>query len=124
MNEYINTSFIVVGVLLSLVYAFLLVSYLAADKINKVLSALLVLMYSLAYFWVGGATINSNIQIRNFAEKMRETDIDFSWTRVMDLEQDIYVANGVVIAAYLLSLFFYFYVRSQKMHGRQEAGAA
>lgn len=114
----------VVSVLLSLISAFLLVSYLAADKFNKVISTLLVLMYSMAYLWVGGATINSNIQIRNFAEKIRMTEVDFSWTRFMTLERDIYIANVVVVAAYLVSLFFYFYIRNQQLHGRQVANAA
>jgi len=119
MNEYINTSFMLVGVLLSLISAFLLVSYLAADKFNRVVSGMLVLMYSIAYFWIGGACINGNNHIRNFADRMRSTDFDFSYAKFMDLEIEISIANAVVIASYFFSIFFFFYVRNQDRHGRR-----
>ena len=108
-----------VSVLLSLISAFLLVSFLAADKFNKVVSIMLVLMYSVAYFWIGGACINGNNHIINFADKMRSTDFDFSYAKFMNLENEINVANAAVIASYLFSLFFFFYIRNQKGRGRR-----
>jgi len=122
MNEYINTSFMLVSVLLSLISAFLLVSYLAADKFNTVVSGILILIYSAAYFWIGGATIDANLQILAFTEKMRSSGIDFSWARFMNLDAKVFVANTVVVfAGYLASLLFFFYLRHQKLHGRQVA---
>ena len=119
MNEYINTSFQLVSVLLTLISAFLIVSYLAADKFNSVVSGILLLMYSTAYFWIGGATIDANSQILAFAQKMRTAEFDFSWAEFFDLDVKIMVAKLVVIASYLASMFFFFYLRHQKQHGRQ-----
>ena len=119
MNEYINTSFMLVSVLLSLVSAFLLASYLAADKFNTVVSGVLVVMYSTAFFWIGGATIDSNSQILGFADKMRATDFDFSWAGFMNLDVKILVAKALVVASYFATLFFFFYLRHQEWHGRK-----
>ena len=120
MNEYINTSFMLVSVLLSLVTAFLIVSYLASDKFNSVVAGLLVIMYSAAYFWIGGATIDANLQILAFTGKMRASGIDFTWARFMNLDEKVLFANTLVVfAGYLVSIFFFFYLRHQKMHGRR-----
>jgi hypothetical protein len=124
MNEYINTSFMLVSVLLSLVSAFLLVSYLASDKFNTVVAGVLVVMYSAAYFWIGGATIDANLQVLAFTDKMRASGIDFSWARFMNLDEKVFFANAmVVLAGYVASLFFFFYLRHQQAHGRRATSA-
>jgi hypothetical protein len=114
MNEYIDTSFSVVSVLLSLISAFLLVSYLAAKKFNNIISGLLLVMYTMAYVWIGSASWNGNFQILSFAEKMKSTDIDFAWTRFMNLEAPVFIASSLLVLSYLGSILFFFYARRLK----------
>lgn len=112
MNDYISTSFTIVGLLLSLMSAFLIASYLVAAEMKLVVASLLVVMYSVAYFWIGGAAIDGNMQILGFVGKMQMSGIDFSWARFNDLTFKIYIANALVVAGYVCSLVFFFYIRS------------
>lgn len=116
-NEYINTSFMLVSVLFSLVSAFLLSSHLVAKSLNKVVSGLLVLLYSLAYFWIGSATINSNIQIVGFVNKMRESEFDFAWSPIFSISGDITIAAVLVPVTYLASIAFFIYSKYSKLSG-------
>ena len=111
MNDYINTSFMLVSVLLSLVSAFLVVSYLSADKFNRVITSTLLFMYTAAYVWVGGATIASNDHIASFAEKMHSSGIDFSWANFAHIETPLFLADALVIAGFFASIFFFFHSR-------------
>jgi ABC-type uncharacterized transport system permease subunit len=116
MNEYINSVFFLVSVLFSLLFSFLLVCYFAARKLDFIVSGILLAIYSAAYFFIGGATINGNRQISSFANKMRATEFDFSWAQFMELDTEIVIGNGLVIMSYIASLCFFFYMRfiSQK----------
>ena len=111
MNEYVNTSFMLVSVLLSLISAFLVVSYLSADKFSRVITAVFLFMYATAYAWVGGATIASNDHIANFTEKMSASGIDFSWANFMHIESPLLLANALVIVSFFASIFFFFHSR-------------
>ena len=111
MNEYINTSFMLVSVLLSLISAFLIVSFLSADKFNRIITATLLFMYTTAYVWIGGATIASNNHIVSFAEKMQSSGIDFTWASFMHVESALLLANALVIASFFASIFFFFHSR-------------
>ncbi|MFK7865475.1 MAG: hypothetical protein AB8B95_14765 [Pseudohongiellaceae bacterium] len=108
-NEYINTSFMLVSVLFSLVSAFLPSSHLVAKSLNKVVSGLLILLYSLAYYWIGSVTINSNIQISGFVTKMQGSEFDFTWSPIVSISGDIIIAAVLVPVTYLASLAFFVY---------------
>jgi ABC-type uncharacterized transport system permease subunit len=111
MNEYINSAFLLVSVLFSLLFSFLLVCYFAARRLDFIVSGILLAIYSAAYFFIGGATINGNRQIASFANKMRATEFDFSWAQFMQLDTELLIGNSLVIMSYVASIGFFFYMR-------------
>lgn len=111
-NEYSNTSFMLVSILLSLLSAFLLASYLAAHQFNKIVSTIFLFVYSVAYFWIGGATLTANAQIVAFSNQMRAAEFDFSWVTTMDLGLELQIGNLLVLVCYLASIAFFFFCRA------------
>ena len=112
-REYVEMSFMLVGILLSLVSAFLIVSYLAGSKLSRFIASSFLFIYSIAYFWIGSAIINTNSVIAAFGEKMASSEFDFSWA-VIDIEQELYIANALVVVSYLTTIAFFVHVRRNR----------
>ena len=110
-NEYVNTTFMLFGILFSLISAFLTVSYLAGKNFSALVSGVLLLLYTMSYFFVGGAIINSNFQMAAFIEKMNASEFDFSWTVFDTVDTEFIAANTLVILSYIFTIIFFLYTK-------------
>ena len=122
-NEYNNTMINFFSVYLSIVTAFLIVTYLVGAKLEKVVAVILVFLYCLASFWLILAVIAHFMTMTAHVHNMREAinqGIDFSYHFAAGRQgMETLFAILVIatpIAGYLVSLYFFYYTRKKVTH--------
>lgn len=120
--EFVNTAWIIFGTFVSIVFAFIVASHLAARQLSSRLVSLVITLYTLVAFWsIWGISMQVS-SISAVAGEMRrrlnEGNSSLEWLPVLGMSDSMstlvpYLITLLVVVVYLGSLVFFFYQRRE-----------
>ena len=120
LTELINTVWIIFASYISILFAFLVASYLVASKLAPKIVTVVISLYTLVAVWVLFGINRTTSTIVGLASEIKhsvlESDSSLSWHSVTTIPDSLLAVLPVIItlvvaAAYVGSLFFFFYER-------------
>ena len=118
--EFVNTTWTIFGTFVSIVFAFIVASYLAASRLTSKVVSLVITLYTLVAAWsVWGISMNANsisATVGEMKRRLLEDSSSLGWLPILGLPDYMLPVIPILITClasvvYIGSIVFFFYQR-------------
>ncbi|MGK0257049.1 MAG: hypothetical protein ACI96M_000477 [Candidatus Azotimanducaceae bacterium] len=118
--EFVNTTWTIFGTFVSIVFAFIVASYLAASRLTSKVVLLVITLYTLVAAWsVWGISMNANsisATVGEMKRRLLEESSSLGWLPILGLPDYMLPVIPILITClasvvYIGSIVFFFYQR-------------
>jgi hypothetical protein len=120
-TEFVNTTWTIFGIYVSIVFAFIVASYFAASKLTSIVVSLVITLYTLVVVWsVWGISMNAIAISATVGEMRRRLVVDESftlgWLPILGIPEFLLpvipiLITSLAVVVYTGSIVFFFYQR-------------